>query len=106
MAHSIKFLLSPEAAEMRLNRLEGNIHFNGENKFVVHIEVSAIAEDEDRLIEFDAVTHEVAMTRGYRWLANHGAKTFAVRMVKEGGLLSKPLGIYDDVELGLVENYI
>lgn len=104
MAHSIKFLLSPEAAEMRLNRLEGNIHFNGENKFVVHIEVPSV--DEDRLIEFDAVTHEVAMARGYRWLANHNAITFAVRMVKEDGSLSKPFGIYDDVELGLVENYI
>lgn len=104
MAHSLKFLLSPEAAEMRLDRLEGNIHFNGENKFVVHIEVSSL--DEDRLIEFDAVTHEVAMARGYRWLANHNAITFAVRMVKEGGFLSKPFGIYDDVELGLVENYI
>jgi len=104
MAHSLKFLLSPEAAEMRLDRLEGNIHFNGENKFVVHIEVSSL--DDDRLIEFDAVTHEVAMARGYRWLANHNAITFAVRMVKEGGSLSKPLGIYDDVELGLVENYI
>lgn len=104
MAHSLKFLLSPEAAEMRLDRLEGNIHFNGENKFVVHIEVSSL--DEDRLIEFDAVTHEVAMARGYRWLANHNAITFAVRMVKEGGFLSKHFGIYDDVELGLVENYI
>lgn len=104
MAHSIKFLLSPEAAKMRLNRLEGNIHFNGENKFVVHIEVPSL--DEDRLIEFDAVTHEVAMARGYRWLANHNAITFAVRMVKEDGSLSKPFGIYDDVELGLVENYI
>lgn len=99
MAHSIKFLLSPEAAKMRLNRLEGNIHFNGENKFVVHIEVPSL--DEDRLIEFDAVTHEVAMARGYRWLANHNAITFAVRMVKEDGSLSKPFGIYDDVELGL-----
>jgi len=104
MAHSLKFLLSPEAAEMRLNRLEGNIHFNGDNKFVVHIEVPSV--DEDRLIEFDAVTHKVAMARGYRWLANHNAITFAVRMVKEDGSLSKPFGIYDDVELGLVENYI
>ena len=38
MAHSLKFLLSTEAAEMRLNRLEGDIYFNGENKYRLQVD--------------------------------------------------------------------
>lgn len=106
MAHSLKFLLSTEAAEMRINRLDGVLSFENNNKFVVHVEVSAILDDEARFLEFDAPTEADAMKIGKRWLSHHGATTFAVRLIRNNGLLSKPFGIYDDFELGLVENYI
>jgi hypothetical protein len=102
MPHSIKFLLSDEQAKKRLARLDGKVRSGRGNKCVIHVEVPQTALewplDHRNMIEFDAISPTTAMKLGKRWLSHHGAKTFAIRRIRDDGSLSAPLGIYDAID--------
>ena len=103
MPHSISFLLSDEAAKMRLARLDGKVKARRGNKCVIHVEVEPTIDGpldhRNAMLEFDAISPTSAMKIGKRWLSHHGAKTFAIRRIMDDGSLSAPLGIYDAIDL-------
>lgn len=91
MPHSIKFLTSDEAAELRLKRV-GRITKKAE--LVVHVEIHPRMDVDERFYEFDAVDVKHAIAIIHQWVMVHGATSAAFRYIENDGSLSIP-SIYD-----------
>lgn len=91
MPHSIKFLTSDEAAELRLKRV-GRITKKAE--LVVHVEIHPRMDVDERFYEFDAVDVKHAIAIIHQWIMVHGATSAAFRFIEDDGSLSIP-SIYD-----------
>ncbi len=91
MPHSIKFLTSDEAAELRLKRV-GRITKKAE--LVVHVEIHPRMDVDERFYEFDAVDVKHAIAIIHQWVMVHGATSAAFRFIEDDGSLSIP-SIYD-----------
>ena len=91
MPHSIKFLTSDEAAELRLKRV-GRITKKAE--LVVHVEIHPRMDVDERFYEFDAVDVKHAIAIIHQWVMVHGATSAAFRYIEDDGSLSIP-SIYD-----------
>ena len=91
MPHSIKFLTSDEATELRLKRV-GRITKKAE--LVVHVEIHPRMDVDERFYEFDAVDVKHAIAIIHQWVMVHGATSAAFRFIEDDGSLSIP-SIYD-----------
>jgi len=91
MPHSIKFLTSDQAAELRLKRV-GRITKKAE--LVVHVEIHPRMDVDERFYEFDAVDVKHAIAIIHQWVMVHGATSAAFRYIEDDGKLSVP-SIYD-----------
>jgi len=91
MPHSIKFLTSDEATELRLKRV-GRI--TKKAKLVVHVEIHPRMDVDERFYEFDAVDVKHAIAIIHQWVMVHGATSAAFRFIEDDGSLSIP-SIYD-----------
>tara|TARA_Y100001937_G_C6937178_1_gene248666 strand:+ start:251 stop:559 length:309 start_codon:yes stop_codon:yes gene_type:complete len=91
MPHSIKFLTSDEAAELRLKRLGRTAK---SAHYVVHVEIHPRMDIDERFYEFDAVDIKHATALVHQWIMVHGATSAAFRHIEASGSLGKPV-IYD-----------
>ena len=91
MAHSIKFLTSAQAAELRLKRVG---HTTKKAELVVHVEIHPRIDVDERFYEFDAVDVKHAIAIIHQWVMVHGATSAAYRYIEDDGSLSIP-SIYD-----------
>jgi len=80
MAHSLSFLLSPEAASARMNERKP--------AFVVHLEVAPYTDEP--MTELDAENRDHAYTIARNWLINGTAHSAGIRRVKDDGTLGEP----------------
>tara|TARA_Y100000591_G_C21769843_1_gene664979 strand:+ start:871 stop:1179 length:309 start_codon:yes stop_codon:yes gene_type:complete len=94
MPHSIKFLTSDQASELRLKRV-GRITKKAE--LVVHVEIHPRMDVDERFYEFDAVDVKHAIAIIHQWIMVHGATSAAYRYINDDGSLSIP-SIYDKMD--------
>lgn len=94
MPHSIKFLTSDQASELRLKRV-GRITKKAE--LVVHVEIHPRMDVDERFYEFDAVDVKHAIAIIHQWVMVHGATSAAYRYINDDGSLSIP-SIYDKMD--------
>ena len=95
MTHTMKFLLSSEAAEARVARLGRQIQWRGRPVRVVHVEIHGALGEESRFEEFDAPFDRMARFIAMTWITRHGASTAAIRWVYPDGKLSEAKSILD-----------
>jgi len=95
MSHTIKFLMSSEAAEARVARLGRQIQWRGKPVRVVHVEIHGALGEASRFEEFDAPFDRMANTIAKAWITRHGASSAAIRWVYPDGKLSDPQSILD-----------
>ena len=95
MSHTMKFLLSSEAAEARVARLGRQIQWRGRLVCVVHVEIHGALGEASRFEEFDAPFDRMANFIAKTWITRHGASTAAIRWVYPDGKLSEAKSILD-----------
>ena len=95
MSHTMKFLLSSEAAEARVARLGRQIQWRGKPVCVVHVEIHGAMGEASRFEEFDAPFNRMANFIAKTWITRHGASSAAIRCVYPDGKLSDPGSILD-----------
>ena len=95
MTHTMKFLLSSEAAEARVARLGRQIQWRGRLVCVVHVEIHGALGEASRFEEFDAPFDRMANFIAKTWITRHGASTAAIRWVYPDGKLSEAKSILD-----------
>ena len=95
MTHTMKFLLSSEAAEARVARLGRQIQWRGRFVCVVHVEIHGALGEASRFEEFDAPFDRMARFIAMTWITRHGASTAAIRWVYPDGKLSEAKSILD-----------
>jgi hypothetical protein len=94
MAHSIKFLTSDKAAELRLKRVGLT---NKVANLVVHVEIHPRMDVDERFYEFDAVDVKHAIALIHQWIMVHGATSAAFRYIENDGKLTGP-SIFDKTD--------